>query len=194
MRNQFLELPRKRRIITRKDINSLYKYAFIDLMTGLKNRNAYEEKLKFFRSNRSKLKGLHVVVFDIDGLKAINDNYGHNRGDEAIKIVGKCLTKVFRDTDFCVRMGGDEFVCFSYNDVSDNIAEFNRLLELESYYLEYTLSVSIGITTYDERKDKGIDSLIKRGDNLMYMKKKAKHSERCYMTNQVGHINLIQAI
>lgn len=191
---QLLEFPQKRIKISRKDINFLYKYAFIDLMTGLKNRNAYEEKLKFFRKNRLKLKGLSVIVIDVDGLKAINDNYGHDCGDEAIKTVGKCLTKVFRDTDFCVRMGGDEFVCFSYNDVSRNIAEFNRLLETESYYLEYPLCVSIGITTYDEKMDDGIDSLIKRGDKLMYMKKKAKYSERGYMSNQFGRINLIQAI
>lgn len=194
MREQLLDLPRKRMIISRKDINFLYKYAFIDLMTGLKNRNAYEEKLKFFRHNHSKLKGLCVVVIDIDGLKTINDNYGHNSGDEAIKTVGKCLNKAFRDTDFCVRMGGDEFVCFSYNDVSENIAKFNRLLETESYYLEYPLSVSIGITTYDEKKDDGIDSLIKRGDQLMYMKKKAKHSERLHIPNQAGSFNLIPAI
>lgn len=194
MREHLLELPRRRRVISRKDISYLYRYAFIDLMTGLKNRNAYEEKVKSFRNNRSKLKGLCVVVLDIDGLKAINDNYGHHCGDEAIKTVGKCLNMAFGDTDFCVRMGGDEFVIFSYNDVSGNIAEFSRLLETESYYLEYPLSVSIGITTYDEKKDDGIDSLIKRGDKLMYTKKKARLSRRGYMSNQVGRMNFNPAI
>lgn len=161
-------------LILRDTIRYLYNQAFVDSMTGLKNRNAYEEKLQSFRSSPFQLDGLHVVMIDINGLKAINDNYGHEAGDKTIKIVGKCLAAVFGDNDFCARIGGDEFLCFLYNDVSDKITAFNRLLKVENYFVVHPVSVSIGIAEYNSLKDDGIDSLIQRSDKLMYMKKKSR--------------------
>ena len=78
----------------RKTISYLYKLAFTDLCTGLKNRNAYEEKLSRLRDGKDSLRNLRIVFIDIDNLKYINDNYGHYAGDEAIKtVVSICNTK-----------------------------------------------------------------------------------------------------
>lgn len=160
-------------------IKHLYKYAFVDLMTGLKNRNAYEEKLNSLRANCCRLKGIQVVVIDINGLKTINDNYGHDFGDEAIKTIGTCIQETLGNKGFCARIGGDEFVCMLHGDISENIEDFNRMVRLKSYFAEYPLSVSIGIAEYNEKTDNGIDSLIKRCDNLMYMKKRAMKAVEC---------------
>lgn len=161
-------------MVLRKTFNYLYKNAFIDLMTGLRNRNAFEKKIKTLNDNPQRLTGLRVVMLDINDMKNINDNYGHAAGDEAIRIVGKCIREAFDSKDFCARYGGDEFVCLSYFDVSQKIATLNRLLKTESYSLAYPLTVSIGVVAYSENQDDKIDSLIKRCDQLMYLRKKDK--------------------
>lgn len=152
----------------------LYKYAFIDLMTGLKNRNAYEETVLFLRDVPSKLSGLRVVMIDIDDMKSINDNYGHDAGDAAIKSVGKCIARAFDPGTLTFRYGGDEFICFSFNDISKNIKHFNQLISLEQLSVNFSLNASVGFVEYDKTFDSGIDALIKRCDNIMYFNKKAK--------------------
>lgn len=179
--------------ILKRIFKYLYNQAFTDQMTGLKNRNAYEERVKYLRSNPSQLKNLRVMMLDINGMKFINDNYGHTPGDEAIKIVGMCMAEAFGDKEFCARYGGDEFVGLFYSDITENIAKLNRSLKMKGYSVEYPLSVSIGVAEFDETKDNGIDSLINRCDQLMYMKKKARAAEHCYYNPHSGD-NFIPAI
>lgn len=155
-------------------IDYLYNFAFVDLMTGLKNRNAYEETMRSLRSASSKLSGLRVVVIDVDRLKSINDNYGHDCGDVAIKTVGRCIAKAFDDEELLFRYGGDEFICMSYTDVSKNIKVFNQLINQEKFSFTFPLSASVGMAKYDKNVDTGIDALMKRCDEIMYSNKKAK--------------------
>ncbi|MDD4690289.1 MAG: GGDEF domain-containing protein [Eubacteriales bacterium] len=98
--------------MNKERIKYLYKLAFTDLLTGFKNRNAYEEKLKVYIRQPELLKGDSVVVIDIDGLKQINDTYGHHSGDEAIRTIGDGIIKSFSNKNFCCRNGGDEFALF----------------------------------------------------------------------------------
>lgn len=160
--------------IVEKTFDYLYRRAFTDTMTGLSNRNAYEEKVELLKLKPRELKGLYAAVIDINGLKEINDKFGHDSGDDAIKLVGKCLSQSFDNQDFCARIGGDEFVCFLYSDASEKIDTLNQLIKLESTFVKFPLSISVGFAKYDETRDNGIDSLINRCDMLMYMKKKAK--------------------
>lgn len=152
-------------------ISYLYKYAFIDFMTGLKNRNAYEEMVRSLKNNPSKLAGLRVVMIDVDELKSINDNYGHDSGDAAIKTVGKCIAKAFGTGTLTFRYGGDEFICFSYTDISQNIKTFNQLMSLEKFSVNFPLNASIGFAEFDKTIDAGIDALVKRCDDALYLNK-----------------------
>lgn len=158
----------------KKTIKYLYKLAFNDLCTGLKNRNALEEKMKRFRNGKEKMYGLHLVFIDVDNLKHINDTYGHYAGDEAIRIVGKCIREVFDKKDFCARYGGDEFVCMTYRENENKVRRLQYLLEKESEYLEYSLKVSVGTVGYEYLTDSGIDSMMKRCNAAMRKKKKKK--------------------
>ena len=160
-------------------IDYLYKYAFIDSMTGLKNRNAYEETMRYLRSTPSKLSGLRVAMIDIDKLKSINDHYGHDAGDAAIKTVGTCIVKAFGTETLSFRYGGDEFVCMSFTDVSENIEKFNQFMSTEKLSFEFPLNASVGWAEYDQTIDVEIDALMRRCDNIMYSNKNTKKALSC---------------
>ena len=74
-----------------KVIEKLFELAYTDSMTNVQNRNAYEEKLKKLRKPSSNISRITVIVIDINGMKEINDSYGHFSGDDAIKTVAKAL-------------------------------------------------------------------------------------------------------
>ncbi len=78
-----------------------------DSMTMLSNRNAYELRLQEFVNDPPK--ELNYVILDIDGMKHINDNYGHHMGDQVISLVAGCIYEVFGALGDCYRIGGDEF-------------------------------------------------------------------------------------
>ena len=94
----------------------LSKYLDIDSLTGLYNRNFYEKEIpKMVAQAKRSDTDLLVVVVDVDGLKKMNDTYGHKAGDKLIKGLAKLLVKQVRESDMVVRMGGDEFVLILWN-------------------------------------------------------------------------------
>ncbi len=150
-----------------------------DELTGLYNRRGFftlaEQQLKI--ANRMKKKML-LLFADLDNLKWINDNLGHNEGDLALIEIAKILKKTFRESDFIARIGGDEFVVLAVESEEAN-AEFltARLLESIRAYnskrtRNYTLSISIGISRYDPEYPCSIDELLAKADRLMYKQKK----------------------
>ena len=94
--------------------------------------------------------------------------------DAAIKTVGKCIAKAFDSRTQTFRYGGDEFICLSFNDVSENIKKFNQLMSLEKFAFHFPLTASVGMAQYDKNIDVGIDALMKRCDEIMYVNKRAK--------------------
>ena len=74
-----------------KMTEKLFELAYTDSMTEVQNRNAYEERLKKLRKPSSNISRITVIVIDINGLKEINDSYGHFSSDDAIKTVAKAL-------------------------------------------------------------------------------------------------------
>lgn len=101
----------------RTKIDTLESIVSRDEMTGLLNRRGFEEQLsqELSRVRRGQSKGCTMVLFDLDGFKAINDNYGHPAGDAAIRTVGDFFNKTVRETDVMARMGGDEFALILTN-------------------------------------------------------------------------------
>ena len=163
--------------ITDRKLNeeALRKLSLADELTGLYNRRGFftlaEQQLKI--ANRIKKKIL-LLFADLDDLKWINDNLGHNEGDSALIEIANILEKTFRESDLIARIGGDEFAVLA-GETEETNADIitTRLLDsLKNYNAErkrdYNLSVSIGISRYDPGYPCSIDKLLARADKLMY--------------------------
>ena len=94
------------------------------------NRNAYEDMVKYLEESDIKLRTTGVVLFDLDNLKVINDNFGHEKGDEALKLCYQCISQAFQNVKNCFRIGGDEFAYVYHSDEKDMIPERLKALEL----------------------------------------------------------------
>ena len=125
-----------------------------------------------------------ITFIDMDGLKFINDNYGHDEGDFAIQRLAGVIKECCHPDNICARFGGDEFVLFD-SDASNSSAEslerrFNAKLERINQIINkpYIISASLGsnITTVGEEDT--LYKIIKQADELMYKVKKKKRNSR----------------
>ena len=157
-----------------KITDKLFELAYTDSMTELQNRNAYEEKLKKLRKLSSNISRITVIVIDINGMKEINDSYGHFSGDDAIKTVARALKDTLGTKADIFRIGGDEFVCISESNVLPYISQFKDTISFIDHEKLYKLAVSIGYSKYHEKYTKSIDDIICRADEKMYKAKKDK--------------------
>ena len=152
----------------------LEMFALTDSMTRLYNRNAFESHVKSVEN----IDNMIAVVADANGLKACNDTFGHDAGDQYIKIVADVFNGVFSRYGNCYRTGGDEFCCL----ITENKgADMERLMKVFATQIdainaegnhEYNIGVAIGYACYDPRLDLNLKALIKRADSSMYENKK----------------------
>ncbi|NLV67968.1 MAG: PAS domain S-box protein [Spirochaetes bacterium] len=154
--------------------------AIIDTLTGLFNRRGFITLAEHQIKNSSRLKKKLLLFFiDLDGLKIINDTYGHEEGDLAIKRASVILRKTFRESDIISRLGGDEFAVLVTDSLELPDVVMKRLAKTtdeENSHpgLNYPVSMSIGIADYDPESPCSIDELMSRADRLMYKQKKQK--------------------
>lgn len=164
--------------IKKNEINELNKLVLTDPLTQLFNRRGIEEHLKIrLKEYKNKKIYFGVVFLDIDKFKQINDNFGHNIGDLVLKEIGKALIKNFRKKDIIGRWGGDEFIGI-FSEISEkklkNISkELECLIQnLDIDYKDIKITLSIGYTMASSN-DTTV-SIIKRVDEIMYLKKLSK--------------------
>ena len=159
-----------------KVTDRLFLLAYTDIMTGVKNRNAYEETLVKLRNDTASLDNSMVVVIDVDNLSVINNTHGHHLGDEVIKTVANCLLKTIGTKADVYRVGGDEFVCIAECDISGYISEFRDCIGFEIRTRKVPFTVSLGYMKYSSEVHKSIDELIIDCDKQMYTyKRKQKY-------------------
>ncbi|MFG1490546.1 GGDEF domain-containing protein, partial [Oceanospirillum sp. HFRX-1_2] len=124
-----------------------------DRLTGLNNRGHWEERLdqEFRRFKRSQTPS-SLVMFDIDHFKQVNDTYGHQAGDEVIKLVASTLLKLQRETDISGRYGGEEFgIILLETNAEQAVIMAERLrVSLETSKVEYEgqsiqFTISLGV-------------------------------------------------
>lgn len=147
---------------------TLEEMAFTDILTGLKNRTAFEEKQKeiITQENEKKVKyKCGLIIFDLNGLKEINDKYGHQAGDILLRNFSECLRSVF-PIQKIYRLGGDEF-CVLYENITEKAIE-NKILRLKIYTDNKGISVAHGWGTFNEKIDKTFADFFKRIDMKMY--------------------------
>lgn len=149
-----------------------------DVLTKIGNRrHLYEKGYELFEKAVLDKKHISVLMLDIDYLKTINDSYGHNIGDKAIRAVAKGIRDVIREIDVVGRYGGEEFVAILPNtDKTYAIEIANRILnKIRSLRIttdkdiKIKITVSIGVASLSNHKD--LDDLIKEADQYLYCAK-----------------------
>lgn len=151
--------------------------AYIDLLTGISNRNAYERDLITLDEKKNQLKSIQFVMIDINGLKAANDNYGHAAGDVLIKSFGRILRNSIDERYKLYRIGGDEFVIIFENTSKERI--MRKLGEITRRTYEYNtradvkISYALGMAAYTSKKHRSIKEAIEEADSIMYANKVA---------------------
>lgn len=161
-----------------------YERAHTDYLTNLPNRRRLEQKLnEEVEKARSNETTLSVILFDIDYFKIINDTFGHDVGDLALKNLSQIVRENIRDTDYFGRWGGEEFLIIAiHKNLLDGIAMAERMRDIISkkeFEKFGIITCSFGVA--ELQKNEICSSLIKRADIALY---KAKKSGR----NQVGTI------
>lgn len=147
-----------------------------DVLTKLYNRTFYTEEIN--RLERSLQRPISCIFIDLNGLKEINDNYGHDAGDEQLRRIGNVLSQLIQNTQYSAsRIGGDEFVVLLPNadeaSLQNSLKSLHELMHINNqYHSLHPISLSIGYasTLPNER----IEDLLKRADGYMYTQKK-KH-------------------
>lgn len=157
-----------------KSENELQYLSYHDGLTGLYNRNYVNEYL----SGNIMKNFLTIFMFDIDGLKFVNDTFGHLEGDKLISGASQVIKKCFRETDIVARIGGDEFMAILPDCELEKAEGFKkRLLSLikdhndtiEEDCLKLSLSSGFAVT---KNKVETIEKLMQKADALMYQEKR----------------------
>lgn len=151
-----------------------------DELTGLYNRRGFcliaEQMMKL--ASRE-LRSLFLMYTDLDGLKQINDRYGHQEGDVALGQLAGLLRKTFRKSDIIGRLGGDEFAVLGFSDgemLTPSIEErFQDLINVHNAVeTESQISASVGVEYYSPDQPPTLEPLLERADALMYEHKRQK--------------------
>ena len=165
-----------------KELNHLYIY---DPLCNIYNRNGfYNLADDMFRECVAEGRQIMISFIDMDGLKFINDNFGHNEGDYAIQRLAHTISSCCEQGCICARFGGDEFVYFNPNADKDAAVNLGRKItkSLESInntvHKPYTISASIGSVITTAQKGDTLFSIIKMADDKMYQIKNEKKAAR----------------
>ena len=165
-----------------EELNRLY---VIDQLCNIYNRNGFINIADdMFRECVEKGSQIMISFIDMDGLKFINDNYGHNEGDFAIQRIASIVHNCCENNAICARFGGDEFVYFSpsatHGDAVTLARKVNTALENINKLLQkpYTISASIGSVVTVAKPGDTLYNIIKLADDKMYDIKKQKKAAR----------------
>ena len=160
---------------------ALRSLSLLDELTGLYNRRgflAFAEQQ--FRVSDRTHKQMALLFVDVDGLKQINDTFGHHEGDWALVEAARMLKDIFRACDTVGRLGGDEFAILFAGNSTDEVKMATERLQANvaacnaQNRRRYSLSLSSGIAIYDPSQPCSLEALQARADALMYEQKRKK--------------------
>ncbi|MGF1832239.1 GGDEF domain-containing protein [Photobacterium sanguinicancri] len=183
---------RKKSLRLRKANRHLFKkaqaveaLAYTDALTGAKNRNVIEGYLSELVDHaKVNIQPFSVIYVDIDHFKSINDNFGHETGDEVLRCFVALINQRIRKSDVFVRWGGEEFILFCPATTLEGAVGLAELLRsiVETYHWPSTMSVtaSFGVA---QLENENIDEVIKRADKVLYLAK--QNGRNCVMSKAV---------
>ena len=196
-------LARIRTAIRLKEKTAQLEYlAKTDFLTSMNNRGSFFELSSnaISLANRAE-QPLVVAMFDIDLFKQVNDNFGHDAGDQVLRVFGQNMTEVFRDYDIVGRIGGEEFaVCLPNTSSGDAYIACERLRQqveqqrinitnTDSKNIKINITVSVGLVLADDDY-LTIDELLKQADSALYF---AKENGRNQVVDVGTLIHLVEA-
>nr|MCR5167144.1 GGDEF domain-containing protein [Oscillospiraceae bacterium] len=155
-----------------------------DSLTGMLNRRGFDDMSRDMMHSLDEKHLICTMVLDMDGLKHINDDFGHYEGDRAIKALANIITKCCDSGEICARTGGDEFYIFAVDYSQKKLDRFierlNNFVESynKSYSKAYDLAVSYGTYLTEADKNSKFDDLLKVSDTRMYEQKMTKPNRR----------------
>ena len=166
---------------------ALLQMALRDDLTGLHNRRGFIA-LATRHLRCACDTGQHMVLFfaDVDGLKSINDRFGHSEGDRALALAAACIRETFRKFDVTARLSGDEFVAL-ITEVPGRSTEAicrrlqSKVAECAGAEGLYKLSLSVGVAHFDPRKPVTLPELMKQADTALY-----RHKRRDRLASDAG--------
>jgi diguanylate cyclase (GGDEF)-like protein/PAS domain S-box-containing protein len=175
----------------------LDRIAHYDPLTGLPNRVLLADRLRLGMTQAlRRSKKLAVVFLDLDGFKSVNDQFGHQVGDQFLMTTSRRMKQVLREGDTLARLGGDEFIAVlsDLDDTAASVPLLYRLLEAAAQPLELNgialrVSASIGVTFYPQAHEIDADQLIRQADQAMYQAKLAgKNRYHLFDAAQDSHL------
>lgn len=165
----------------------LFKESVRDALTGIYNRNGfrhYSEDI-FAKAQASGTKQLLILAVDLDGLKIINDTYGHLEGDNAISVVANALNTCFSMNEICARTGGDEFLVIGCDDYTEqDLQRYQQyILDFFSKYnaesgKPYAVEASLGFVCQKVSLSDKLKALVDKADSRMYANKIRRKKQR----------------
>jgi diguanylate cyclase (GGDEF)-like protein len=165
-----------------KEVDGVRLASVTDPMTGLFNRQGYRLlAARLLREAAREKRAALLMLFDVDGLRAINDRLGHTAGDAVISAAADVLRSTFRDTDLIARMDGDEFCVMGMlpGPPSDGSAQLSRLDEAIAAFnargeAAFRLSLSGGLALWDPTEPTSLEALEEEADRRLYADKVAR--------------------
>lgn len=180
LENKVHQRTKELRIANKK----LLEISTIDFLTNIPNRRYFFEiGSKYFQVAKREENNLSIICIDIDYFKKINDTYGHNIGDEILKLIANTMNKYVRKSDIIARTGGEEFSILLNNTNKENafiFAEKLRLAVEQNTFLHnetnIKVTISLGISEIS-KDDENIDSIIVRADKALYVAKEGNRNK-----------------
>jgi len=166
-------------------INELDKLYTIDPLCGIYNRNGFSRAVNtIFADCVDNHTSIMIMFADMDGLKIINDTYGHKEGDVALRMLAEAISSCCGSTEVCARFGGDEFLIFSHSKTVEEAENLKAKIMAEianknkTHDASYELSASIGYSISEASHQVPLFKLITKADEKMYEEKKRKRNSR----------------
>ena len=172
---------RKMRDYMQVYISDLNSRAYTDALTGVKNKGAFDLSVKRINGEMHEEKtAFAIIMFDLDNLKEINDQFGHERGDIYLQTACRLICRVFAHSPV-FRVGGDEFCVLAqfadYNTRDELLQYFDREAEARNAKAEHPwerIEVSKGMAVYRPGKDENTEQVFRRADEAMYQDKRRR--------------------
>lgn len=164
----------ERQIELEEERNHAFRLAHKDSLTELPNRTSFTEDFEKLKIDPNS-KNLIILVCDVNGLKPVNDNLGHEAGDELLQGAAFCLKEAFQSLGIIYRVGGDEFTGILHGteeQMQDTIRQFEWITSNWKGQIVKQLSISIGYASVRSNPSETLDTLLTLADNNMYEAKR----------------------
>ncbi len=170
----------------RQDLFSVREEAMTDALTGISNRKAFDARLLQAAVEASQdEEPLALLLIDIDHFKKFNDTYGHQAGDQVLRLVAQTFKRSIKGKDTAARFGGEEFAIILPGTTADNAARVADVLRLAVASKEVVnrsnniklgqITISVGVSEY--RTNESLEDLIERADSALYRAKQAGRNQ-----------------